>query len=594
MTGKIFSFLTLFFILFWVSGFSAAEPRYEANKRLHIEYFEDTDYELHVYKIFGEEKGKTIMIIGGIQGDEPGGFLTADSYIDLSLERGNLIVVPRANLLSILLQKRSINVDMNRKFGDNDAKEYEGKIVKILKELIAESDCLLNLHDGSGFFSPVWIDNMKNPMRFGQSVITDFAEYKTLDGRLLDLKNIVERVLFKVNLKIKNKALRFKFNNHRTSESNSIHKDQRKSATFYAVTKCNIPAFGIETSKSLTLMQKVKYHQYVINAFLEEFGVIPSTPSLRLEKPELKYFVLSINGRTPIVVEAGSSIILKRNSRVRVSHVEANYDRGLIVDIVGAGQKNDLRKEIFIIKDTRIVAKKDSEPCGSVFLKVSDDKENIGNDNKDVYITDRLTGLFFFKVSVNGKINYIDKNSTLSVSSEDHFKIIDIITTDYDPAVCKVNIKGYSNSDLNNTGEDRGFDIDSSKDLWKKYSVHKKGEIYPVEVSMDNQVVAEMFIHIKGKETKYLLVKSSSGAIMAVEDGKTFKVTGKVYLYDFLGIHDPACWLEINHRKFKKKDMPVILSDDLSEAFSGTMNIFLCRNIAGRKHIDAEFTLSLK
>ena len=36
-------------------------------------FLRNTDHELHVYRIFGEKPGKTIMLIGGIQGDEPGG-----------------------------------------------------------------------------------------------------------------------------------------------------------------------------------------------------------------------------------------------------------------------------------------------------------------------------------------------------------------------------------------------------------------------------------------------------------------------------------------------------------------------------------------
>lgn len=39
----------------------------------HEVFLANTDHELHVYRIFGEEPGKTLMIIGGIQGDEPGG-----------------------------------------------------------------------------------------------------------------------------------------------------------------------------------------------------------------------------------------------------------------------------------------------------------------------------------------------------------------------------------------------------------------------------------------------------------------------------------------------------------------------------------------
>ena len=74
-------------------------PAFAIAQTIHDVYFKNTDYELNVYKIYGAEKGKTMMIIGGIQGDEPGGYIAADLYADMALKKGNLIVVPRANFL---------------------------------------------------------------------------------------------------------------------------------------------------------------------------------------------------------------------------------------------------------------------------------------------------------------------------------------------------------------------------------------------------------------------------------------------------------------------------------------------------------------
>jgi len=86
------------------------------------DFFHNTDYELNIYRINGKIPGKTILIIGGIQGDEPGGFLSADLYADMELVRGNLIVVPRANYYSIILNRRQVNEDMNRKFSGSSRK----------------------------------------------------------------------------------------------------------------------------------------------------------------------------------------------------------------------------------------------------------------------------------------------------------------------------------------------------------------------------------------------------------------------------------------------------------------------------------------
>src|SRR3990167_4446703 len=122
--------------LFFIFGADTGLCRTE-----HDFYFENTEYELNIYKIYGAENGKTLMIIGGIQGDEPGGYLSADLYADMALRRGKLIVVPRANFFSIIEHKRAINRDMNRRFTPVNSKEfYEDKIVEILKGLIASDN----------------------------------------------------------------------------------------------------------------------------------------------------------------------------------------------------------------------------------------------------------------------------------------------------------------------------------------------------------------------------------------------------------------------------------------------------------------------
>jgi predicted deacylase len=80
-------------------------------------FFKETDHELHVYWIEGRQPGKTLLLIGGIQGNEPGGFLSAD----MELARGNLMVVPRANFYSMVLNRRQVSEDMNRKFAPMQA-----------------------------------------------------------------------------------------------------------------------------------------------------------------------------------------------------------------------------------------------------------------------------------------------------------------------------------------------------------------------------------------------------------------------------------------------------------------------------------------
>ena len=255
-------------------------------------FLRGTDHELHVYRIFGEKPGKTVMLIGGIQGDEPGGYLTADLYAAVHLKKGNLIVVPRANFYSILLnQRQGLTGDMNRKFAsDGKSKRttsLEDEIVFVLKQLIAESDCLLNLHEGSGYYSPTWINENENPMRFGQSIIYDADVLEIpAENRKLHLGDLARKVIAKANTRIDERRYRFRANNHDTLSEDSKHKEQRKSATYYALTQANIPAFGVETSKSIKdLETKMRLHKIVVNAMMDEFGIVQDPPKVTTAPP---------------------------------------------------------------------------------------------------------------------------------------------------------------------------------------------------------------------------------------------------------------------------------------------------------------------
>lgn len=73
---------------------------------IHEVFLPNTDHELNVYRIFGDQPGKTIMLIGGIQGDEPGSYLTADLYADIHLKKGNLITRFSSILKALLHPKQ--------------------------------------------------------------------------------------------------------------------------------------------------------------------------------------------------------------------------------------------------------------------------------------------------------------------------------------------------------------------------------------------------------------------------------------------------------------------------------------------------------
>ena len=469
-----------------------------AQKRINSVFFENTDHELYVYKIYGKEQGKTLMLIGGIQGDEPGGFLSADHYADISLAKGNLIVVPRANFQSILLNRRKINEDMNRKFAEDRKINYETKIVAILKKLIAESDYLLNLHDGSGFFSEKWEGPDRNPKRHGQSIIADCEVYKNpKTEESINLGAMARLVCKQINKKIKNSSHHFRFNNHKTIKKTSFHKEQRKSATYYALYTCGIPAFGIETSKSLPLETKVRHHNYAIIAFMIIFDIIPETPGINIDYPELDYLVISIDDSFPIVVKNRQTLNIKSGDTISISHIEANYERGLSADIIGLGSTNDIRKKMRITESTRIVVRKDYYPCGSVYIAIGGSQSKIARDISVSGGPALSSSIHSFKTRINGMEQIFKDYDHAKLIKGDSFEIVDVLGGPGDPSHYIVNFKGYVGNKQNNTGEDRGYVINTGKDLWKRYSLDKKGKKYQVIVTYNDKAVGKLFVDLQ-------------------------------------------------------------------------------------------------
>ena len=480
-------------------------------------YFKDTEYELNVYKINGVKKGPTLMIIGGIQGDEPGGYLSADLYADIALVKGNLIVVPRANLLSIIKNRRLINKDMNRQFTKAATeKSYEDKVVEILEGLISQSDYLLNLHEGSGYYSDVWESDMVNPDRFGQSIIADSDEYKTKDGRILQLGRLARTVIDNVNIRIENSRHHFRFNNHKTFEHNTIHADQRGSATYFALSNHNIPAFGIETSKDIKNIEiKVRYQTMMINEFMKQLDIVPENPKIALDPPTLKYLVVSVNGSDRIVKNA-ESLRLNNGDNISISHIEANYKRGLTVDVDKLGTSNDLNMMFKLTKPIKAIVRKDGLECGYVNILID-------NKNNQV-ISDKIIADFkYLIVEENGNVNVLKNGQHLSVVKGDSLKIIDVVVNGETEDDIDINFVGFVSNRHDNSGNDKGAIIDTAKDLLIKYSKDGLGKEYIIKISKGKNIIGNVFVDIIKPELKYIVLRQdetklwlSDGDIMTI------------------------------------------------------------------------------
>ncbi len=489
-----------------------------SHQSLHDVYLANTEHELHIYRIYGKEPGKTLMLIGGIQGDEPGGYLTADLYADISLKKGNLIVVPRANFYSILLNQRDgMTGDMNRKFSESSQEErnMEQEIVAILKKLIGEADCLLNLHEGSGFYSDQWVSELENPDRFGQSIIHDATTFiGTKKQQPIALHDMAVKVANKVNRQIDNPRHLFRTNNHDTVSANSRFPEQRKSATYYALTQENIPAFGIETSKSIKLNStKVALQKLVVNAFMEEFGVIAETPGLHDEDIRLDYVLVKVNDGHPYAVPSGSELRIEVGDKVMVTDIVANFNRGLTADFVDMGSHNDTKLPFRIAKPTKILIRKDAEICGSISLATTPTNAASGRgiNSKEIKTVKAASEVSAVKtetplaelravqllVNVDGTLLTVEADGDIEVQKSKLMVIKGVHSniSRLDNQIA-VNLKGFSPQKHQNIGNDINFPFSPERDLWTRFSEDRKGNRYPIEATFNNRVIGNFWLKV--------------------------------------------------------------------------------------------------
>ena len=218
----------------------------------------------------GDGKEPVLLVVGGIQGDEPGGFsaasLVASHY---TIEKGAVWVVPALNFASILQRDRGLFGDMNRKFAALDPSDPEYDLITQIKTVLLDErvGLILNLHDGSGFYRPTWEDSMRNPKRWGQSVIIDQEEIDA--PRFNRLYATARQVEEEVNRSLIDPGHRYHTHNTLTAQGNI---EMAKTLSYFAV--CNgKPAFGIEASKEFSTEYRAYYHLNVIESFMRQAGI---------------------------------------------------------------------------------------------------------------------------------------------------------------------------------------------------------------------------------------------------------------------------------------------------------------------------------
>ncbi|MBF7049169.1 deacylase [Campylobacter volucris] len=243
------------------------------------------------------DDNNTVLILGGIQGDEPGGFHAASLLLsDYNITKGKIIVVPNLAFESIIARNRGNFGDLNRKFANLDKNDPDYHTIERIKELILtpEINMVINLHDGSGFYRPKYENKDKNPNRWGNTSIIDQSEVNST--KYADLENIAKEAVENINKALVTQEHQYHLKNTKTQEKND--KDMLKALTYFVVSN-HKAAFANEASKNLPTHLRVYYHLLAIEYYLKKanieftrtFELTPNGVYKAIEKPlEVRLF----------------------------------------------------------------------------------------------------------------------------------------------------------------------------------------------------------------------------------------------------------------------------------------------------------------
>ena len=119
---------------------------------------EGTEWETPLVITHSGVAGPTLLVLGGVHGNEPGGWLAADTIAAWEPARGSLLVAPRANVAAIALLERTTEElgDLNRLYpGAFDAELPMARMAAHIVDAARrhEVDVVLDLHESWAFYA---------------------------------------------------------------------------------------------------------------------------------------------------------------------------------------------------------------------------------------------------------------------------------------------------------------------------------------------------------------------------------------------------------------------------------------------------------
>ncbi len=426
-----------------------------------------------LHKLESEKKGNTILIIGGIQGDEPGGFNAASLLVtNYKITKGNIWIVPNLNFISIINRSRGVYGDLNRKFSAIEKTDPELETIQKIKEIILNENItmVLNLHDGSGFYRPDYIDRMHCPDRWGQSIIID--REKISSAKFDDLEKIANKVISSVNQHLYSDEHIYHVKNTRTHLGDT---EMEKTLSYFAI-KNNIPAFGLEVSKSFPTHKRAYYHLRTIEAFMDTLK-IEYERNFPLTDADVKK---TISNNVQLVLYENKILIDMKNARNRLNYFPLKKDSAIAFTA-----SNPLLTIVNTGKSYRVYH--GNRRLSRIYPQYFD--YDINSSNIDMNIDGTKKAINFGQmVKVDNTFMVVPKNGY------------------------RVNVIGFRKTGISN---ECGIQI-RKNDIQKRFSVDKSGHVYRVEVYKDKKFSGMVLVNFK--EGPDMISSSNPSQISFLQD----------------------------------------------------------------------------
>jgi hypothetical protein len=468
-------------------------------------FFRGTQYPLTVVHIQGEQPGPTVMVQGGIQGDEICGSVTAQLLSGCRVLKGNLIVVPRANLPSIHLARRQINVDMNRRFDRDYNRFYEDRVARVIRHLLAGCDGFIHLHEGSGFYKPLRLDDLHGPNRYGQSIIVDAESHAGVD-----LGGLVRGVLAELNPGIEPERWRLELFNTQTFDPQTRYMEMRKSLTYYALSVLHIPAMAVEVSKNITdLDWKVRTQMAATRIILSRLGVEVALPEFQagdIRAAAGRAARVRINGNP---LTAGTTIRLSPGATITAEPETgggSTYSPALAVfasDRPGVNLLTAPRMALESFSDLEVRA--DGKPVARAQVRW------------DGRRPEAASGGPVFVCWLNGRSVFVENGGTLKAVAGDQLILEGVWGSSRREVL---NLKGYVAQPWDNDGQDLGAEIildpDNFMDKYRLPAETPGAARFQVARETPGAARGSFYLELEPRRVEALLFRDPQGQELAV------------------------------------------------------------------------------